>query len=70
VNLAQKGVWSIVICTQPFKALAELNARALGMPDLDLFVVPVTEPLGGLDADELAAVGREVSEELLRRVDG
>ena len=60
----------MVICTQPFKALVELNARALGMPDLDLFVIPVTQPLGALEADELATVGREIGEELRRRARG
>ncbi|MBC7779612.1 MAG: hypothetical protein H7125_05835 [Proteobacteria bacterium] len=40
-----------MICTTMFHGLAQGQCRALGMPDLPLFVIP--HPLGGLTRDEV-----------------
>ena len=40
VNLERMGVPAIVVVTEPFVAAAKANARAQGMPDLAMVVVP------------------------------
>lgn len=40
VNLERRGVPSVVIVTEPFVHAAEATARAQGMPDLAMVVVP------------------------------
>jgi hypothetical protein len=53
-------VWAVVVCTEPFEALARLNARARGAEDLDLVVLP--HPLGVRPLDEVRQLGRQVAE--------
>lgn len=53
VNLEGIGVPAAVICTAPFQAEGEAQARALGLAGARL--VPVTHPVSTLSADELAA---------------
>lgn len=48
-----------MICTEPFRALAELNARAKGVPDLDVLIIP--HPLGVRPEAEVELLGREVA---------
>lgn len=55
-------MWAIVVCTEPFRTLAELNARAKGIPDLDLIVVP--HPLGVRPVDEVEEIGRDVARQI------
>jgi hypothetical protein len=50
----------VVVCTEPFEALARLNARARGAEDLDLVVLP--HPLGVRPVDEVRELGRQVAE--------
>jgi hypothetical protein len=52
-------VWAVVVCTEPFEALARLNARARGAEDLDLVVLP--HPLGVRPLDEVRQLGRQVA---------
>jgi hypothetical protein len=52
----------VVVCTEPFEALARLNARARGVEDLDLIVLP--HPMGVRPVDEVRELGREVGERL------
>ena len=40
VNLERMGIASVVVVTEPFVAAARATARAQGMPDLALVVVP------------------------------
>ena len=40
VNLERMGIPSVVIVTEPFVAAARANARAQGMPDIAMVVVP------------------------------
>jgi hypothetical protein len=57
--LSEAGVWPIVVCTEPFRALAEMNAKAKGLPELDLIVIP--HPLGVRPVDAVEQLGREVA---------
>jgi hypothetical protein len=61
-------VWAIVVCTEPFRALAELNARANGVPELDLVVVP--HPLGVRTPAEVEQLGREVAGQIAALANG
>ena len=40
VNLERMGIPSVVIVTEPFVAAAKANARAQGMPDIAMVVIP------------------------------
>jgi hypothetical protein len=40
VNLERMGVPSVVVVTEPFVAAAKANARAAGMPDIAMVIVP------------------------------
>ncbi len=57
VRLEQIGVPAAVLCTAPFQAEGEAQARALGLPEVRL--VPVTHPISTLSADALAARAAE-----------
>jgi len=57
VNLEQIGVPAAVICTAPFKAEGEAQAKALGLAEVRL--VPITHPVSTLSADELVARAAE-----------
>ncbi len=57
VNLERIGVPAAVICTAPFKAEGEAQAKVLGLPGVRL--VPITHPLSTLSADELTARAAE-----------
>jgi hypothetical protein len=52
-------VWPVVICTEPFEALARINAKAKNAPDLDLVIV--AHPLGSRGQDELEAMADEIA---------
>jgi hypothetical protein len=56
------GVWAIVVCTEPFRGLAQLNARARKVPDLDIIVVD--HPLGVRPVDQVQELGREVARQV------
>jgi len=57
VKLEQIGVPAAVLCTAPFQAEGEAQARALGLTEVRL--VPVTHPVSTLSADALAARAAE-----------
>ncbi len=50
-ELAKRGLPAVVICSEPFVALAKAQARVFGAPDLPLVVIP--HPLGGLSGVEI-----------------
>ncbi|HKP16879.1 MAG TPA: hypothetical protein VJT84_00280 [Gaiellaceae bacterium] len=64
--LAERGVWPVVVCTEPFLGLAELTAESEGLPGLDLMIVPGLQPLGSRNRDELVEEGRAIAERLRR----
>jgi hypothetical protein len=61
-------VWPIVVCTEPFRALAEMNAKAKGLPGLDLIVIP--HPLGVRPVEDVEELGREVARRVAALVAG
>ena len=63
VNLERRGVPTAVICTAPFRAEGEAQARALGLPAVRL--VPVTHPVSTLSPDALAARAAEALPQIL-----
>lgn len=63
VTLEGMGVPAAVICTAPFVAEGEAQAKALGLPEVRL--VPVTHPLSTLAAGELAARAAEALPRIL-----
>jgi hypothetical protein len=53
-------VWPIVICTEPFEALARINAKAKNAPDVDLVIVD--HPLGSRGQVEIDSMADEIAE--------
>ena len=51
VNLERIGVPAAVVCTAPFKAEGEAQAKALGLSGVRL--VPITHPVSTLSPEQL-----------------
>ena len=49
--LAQRGLTTAVICSEPFKSLGKNQARVFGAPELAL--VMIAHPLGGLSIEQV-----------------
>ena len=56
-------MWPVVVCTEPFRMLGESNAKALGVPGLDILLIP--HPLGVRSVEEVEALGREVAHRIV-----
>ncbi len=50
-ELAKRGLTTAVICSDPFKALGQNQARVFGVPELPL--VMIQHPLGGLSIEQV-----------------
>jgi hypothetical protein len=50
--LHKRGVAGAVICSDPFRKLAETQRKVLGAPDMPLIMIP--HPLGGLSMEQVA----------------
>ncbi len=48
--------------TQAFQGLATLQAKAMGMPDLPVVLIP--HPLGGIPVEQALAKAHDVAEEV------
>lgn len=66
--MRERGVWAVVVCTEPFESLARLNMRARGAEDVDLIVLP--HPLGVRPVDEVREMGKTVAERIVELVEG
>jgi hypothetical protein len=53
VELEKRGVRTVVVGTDRFKRLGEVERRSLGMPKLTMAIAE--HPLGGLQAENLLA---------------
>lgn len=60
-------MWPVVVCTEPFRTLADLNARGKGMAHLDLVVIP--HPLGVRPVEQVEEIGRDVARNVLALLD-
>jgi hypothetical protein len=49
--LRRRGVPTLIVCTDSFLPLAELEAHAIGLEDLNAAVMP--HPLGGIAEEEV-----------------
>ncbi|MEQ1772271.1 MAG: hypothetical protein ABL891_00695 [Burkholderiales bacterium] len=50
-ELAKRGLTTVVICSEPFRALGKNQARVFGAPELPL--VMIAHPLGGLSLEQV-----------------
>jgi hypothetical protein len=66
VNLERMGIPSVVVVVEQFLAAAKANARAQGMPDLAMVVVPQDYLVE--DDAQVRAVLEPVVDELLERL--
>jgi hypothetical protein len=66
VNLERMGIPSVVVVVEQFLGAAKANARAQGMPDLAMVVIPQDYLVEG-DA-QVRAVLEPVVDELLERL--
>ena len=53
MELEKRGVRAVVVGTDRFKRLGEIERRSLGMPELSMAIA--AHPLGGLRAEQLLA---------------
>jgi hypothetical protein len=60
--MEQRGVPAVVVGSHLFKALGDVERRALGMPDLSVAIT--SHPIGGLKSDAV----REKADALLEPV--
>ena len=55
---------TVLVCSQPFTALARSQAKVLGYPDLPLAVTP--RPFGACDRDEIRALAAQFVDDVAR----
>ena len=51
MSLENRGIPTVVICTEPFVNSATIHSQMLGRPDFKPVYIP--HPLGGLDAQQI-----------------
>lgn len=66
--LERAGVRTVTVVSDRFLELGRLQARALGLPDLALAVIP--HPLAGLAEAAARERGRAAGREVLRLLEG
>lgn len=68
MELEKRGVRTVVVGTDRFKRLGELERRSLGMPELGMAIV--AHPLGGLQAEQLLAKADGLLEQVVQGLIG
>ena len=63
MELEQRGVPTVTVCTHLFVRLGEVERRALGMPDLPMAIAQ--HPLGGLKADAVLAKAEAILDQVV-----
>lgn len=66
--LEKEGVPTVVVGTDEFLSLAQLESKARGMPDLHLAITQ--HPIGGLKPEQVAAKAESLVEATVRGVVG
>ena len=51
MSLENRGIPTVVICTDPFVHSATIHSQMLGRPDFEPVHIP--HPLGGLDSEQI-----------------
>ena len=64
MELEERGVPTVTVCTDRFVRLGEMERRTLGMEGLPLAVTP--HPLGGLQPDAVRARADALLEQVVR----
>ncbi len=68
MELEKRGVRTVVVGTDRFKRLGEIERRSLGMPELTMAIAP--HPLGGLQAEQLLAKADGLLEQVVQGLTG
>lgn len=66
VNLERMGIPSVLVVTEPFVAAAQANARAQGMPEISIVVVPHDYLVE--DDEQVRAKLEPIADEILERL--
>ena len=64
MELEQRGVPTVTVCTHHFKRLGEIERRALGMPDLPMAIAQ--HPLNGLNTEAVRAKADGLLEQVIQ----
>ena len=68
MELEKRGVRTVVVGTDRFKRLGDIERRSLGMPELTMAVAE--HPLGGLKAEKLLAKADGLLEQVVDGLTG
>ena len=68
MELEKRGVRTVVVGTDRFKRLGEIERRSLGMPELTMAIAQ--HPLGGLQAEQLLAKADGLLEQVVEGLTG
>ena len=68
MELEKRGIRTVVVGTDRFKRLGEIERRSLGMPELTMAVAE--HPFGGLQAEKLLAKADGLLEQVVDGLTG
>ncbi len=68
VDLERHGLPTILVTTTSFKGLAKMEAKAFGMPDVEILAVP--HPVGTLPPDKVRLKAEDAMEALVKLMTG
>jgi hypothetical protein len=68
VELEKRGVRTVVVGTDRFKRLGDVERKSLGMPELTMAVAE--HPLGGLQAEKLLAKADRLLDQVVEGLTG
>ncbi|PKB72101.1 MAG: hypothetical protein BZY87_01830 [SAR202 cluster bacterium Io17-Chloro-G6] len=68
MELEKRGIRTVVVGTDRFKRLGELERLSLGMPELTLAIA--AHPFGGLKAERLMAKADDLLEQVVEGLTG
>jgi len=68
VELEKRGVRTVVVGTDRFKRLGDVERRSLGMPELTMAIAE--HPLGGIRAEQLLAKADGLLEQVVQGLTG
>ncbi len=68
MELEKRGVRTVVVGTDRFRRLGEVERRSLGMPELTMAVAD--HPLGGLQPEQLLAKADGLLEQVVQGLTG
>ena len=68
MELEKRGVRTVVVCTDRFKRLGDVERKSLGMPELTMAIAE--HPLGGLQAEKLLAKADKLLDQVVEGLTG